>query len=146
MRPGNPVRCDLTFWDRVDKALRAFIGPMCNHRCWKLVREGRYVAKYTIPSVQKAEGVMVWCAIKADGSICLRRCPPRVNAVAYRDILESAKAFIRPRCGIPLTWDEASFVPGLLQGTWLEVSAGWGSGTSGDKYSVLAAFQAGSAS
>ena len=52
---------------------------------------------------------MVWCAIKADGSICLRRCPPRVNAAAYRGILESAKAFIRPRCGIPLTWDEASF-------------------------------------
>ncbi len=50
-----------------------------------------------MPSVQKAESVMVWAAMKKNGAVCLRRCPPRMNAAAYQDILESAKAFIRPR-------------------------------------------------
>lgn len=38
---------------------------------------------------------MVWAAMKSTGEICLRRCPPRVDAAAYRGILNSAKGFIR---------------------------------------------------
>ena len=56
------------------------------------------MAKYTIPTVQKAESVMVWAAMKSNGAICLRRCPTRVNAAAYQAILQSAKPFIRPWC------------------------------------------------
>ena len=67
-------------------------------RCWKLKTASKFLAKYTVPTVQKAEGLMVWAAMKSDGAICLRRCPPRLNAAAYQAILMSARGFIRPRC------------------------------------------------
>ena len=69
----------------------------CPFRCWKLVTASKFVAKYTQPTVQKAESLMVWAAMKSSGAICLRRCPPKVDAAAYQGILESAKSFIRPR-------------------------------------------------
>ena len=40
---------------------------------------------------------MVWCAINGDGDLVLRRCPKKVNADAYCNILQSAINFIRPR-------------------------------------------------
>lgn len=66
-------------------------------RCWWRKNESRFVAKYTIATTQQAQGVMVWAAMRGNGSIVLRRCPPKVKAVDYQAILESAKAFIRPR-------------------------------------------------
>ena len=57
------------------------------------------MARYTVPTVQKPEGLMVWAAMKANGAICLRRCPPQVNSLAYQSILQSAMRFIKPRYG-----------------------------------------------
>ena len=66
--------------------------------CWLAPNESRFKAKYLTSSVQKPEGVMVWAAMKSDGAICLRRCPPKMNAAAYQGVLASAKKFIKPRC------------------------------------------------
>ena len=122
----------------------ACLHPVLCCRCWKLVRDKKYVAKYTVPSVQKPEGLMVWAAMKANGAICLRRCPPKVDAIAYRSILSSAKAFIKPRC--------ASIDPGtkphlcsILQGPRLDVPARWSSSASGHQHHLLAAAQGGGA-
>jgi transposase len=41
---------------------------------------------------------MVWAAMKSSGAICLRRCPPKMNAASYQGVLASAKSFIKPRC------------------------------------------------
>ena len=69
-------------------------------RCWKLKTASKFLAKYTVPTVQKAEGLMVWAAMKSDGAICLRRCPPRVNAAAYQAILMSDQGVPMPvPCG-----------------------------------------------
>jgi transposase len=66
-------------------------------RVWR--RKGkRFAAKYTVPTVAKAEGVMVWCAINSAGELVVRRCPTTVDSQGYQDILESAKKFIRSRC------------------------------------------------
>ena len=73
------------------------VRPGGNLRCWKMITSDKYEGRYTMPTVKKAEGLMVWAAMKSDGSICLRRCPKKVNAQAYQTILLSAKQFIRPR-------------------------------------------------
>lgn len=112
---------------------------MLHCRCWKLKRAGRYEAQYTTPTVQRAEGVMVWAAMKANGEICLRRCPPRVNAQAYRSILESAKGFIRPRCEPKPHWDGAWLVHVTLQASWVDIPARWSPSSSGSKYDQLVA-------
>ena len=57
----------------------------------------RFDAKYSIPTTGMSLGVMVWCAINGKGELCLKRCPPRVDAVAYQGILQSAMGFIRPK-------------------------------------------------
>ena len=51
--------------------------------------------KYQIPSVAHAEAVMVWAAMDSLGNVCIRRCPPRVDAKAYQTILAGALPFIR---------------------------------------------------
>lgn len=65
-------------------------------RQWRLHGESRFLPKYVLNSTQKPEGLMVWAAMKSDGQICIRRCPPKVNASRYQDILQSAIGFIRP--------------------------------------------------
>jgi hypothetical protein len=73
------------------------VRPGGHVKCWRLKSESRMLPKYLIRSTQKPEGVMVWAAMKADGSICIRRCPSKVNASAYQGILSSALSFIKPR-------------------------------------------------
>ena len=103
VRPGNTVRYSLhfTFTHRngelVSLCSLTHVAS-CVLRCWKLATASKLVGKYTMPTVQKAESVMVWAAMKRSGEICLRRCPVKVNAVAYQGILDSARAFIQPRC------------------------------------------------
>ena len=58
----------------------------------------RFDAHYTVPTVSKAEGVMVWCAINGAGELVVRRCPTTVDSLGYQQILKSALKFIRPRC------------------------------------------------
>jgi hypothetical protein len=48
-------------------------------------------------AVQKPQGLMVWAAINGKGDLILKRCPPKVKAKDYQDILASAKRFISPR-------------------------------------------------
>ncbi len=61
-------------------------------------RGDRYNPKYTVKTVSKSVGVMVWCAINGRGDVLVRRCPEKVDAEAYQGILKSALTFIRPRC------------------------------------------------
>ena len=46
-------------------------------RVWRLKGENRFLPKYLVSSEQKPQGLMVWAAMKTDGSICIRRCPPK---------------------------------------------------------------------
>ena len=66
-------------------------------RVWRR-RGKRYDAKFTVPTVAKAAGVMVWAAINGKGDVIVRRCPTSVDSAGYQDILKSALHFIRPRC------------------------------------------------
>ena len=54
-------------------------------------------ARYTIPAVQKAEGLMIWAGMNGKGKLCLRRCPPKMRSTDYQSLLGSALSFIRPR-------------------------------------------------
>lgn len=68
------------------------------NRKYKFVfTESKYIGKYTVATTQKAEGVMVWCAMKSNGQLFLRRCPPKVKAAEYQGILQDALTFIKPR-------------------------------------------------
>lgn len=65
-------------------------------RVWR--RKGkRFDARYTVPTVAKAEGVMVWCAINGLGQVVVRRCPTTMDSKGYQEVLQSALHFIRPR-------------------------------------------------
>ena len=95
-------------------------------RCWKPVSANRFDAKFTIPSVGRVDGVMVWAAINGAGKICLIRCPPTINSMGYQQILQDAMPFIKPRC-VP----ECRLVPlclhlPTLQAAEVPVPTGWG--------------------
>ena len=49
--------------------------------------------------MQKPQGVMVWAAINGRGELIVRRCPPKVKARDYTNILNTALNFIKPRYG-----------------------------------------------
>lgn len=66
-------------------------------RCWKPKNASKFEAKYSLPSVAKSQGVMIWAAINGKGKVIIRRCPPKVNSAAYQDILATAMKFIRSR-------------------------------------------------
>ena len=74
------------------------VRPGARVKCWRMASESKFLPKYIMPTVQKAEGLMVWAAMKSSGAISLRRCPPKLNAAGYQDILASAKPFIATRC------------------------------------------------
>lgn len=84
----------VTFSD--EKIFRARPGGLV--RCWVQKGANKYSAKYVTPVQQKPIGLMVWAAMDGKGNICLRRCPPKLNAVAYQDILATALSFIKKRC------------------------------------------------
>ena len=50
-------------------------------RCWWRRSGNKYAAKYVRTTVAHPQSLMVWAAMDSSGGICLRRCPPRVNAV-----------------------------------------------------------------
>ena len=91
VRPGGKIRFASKKF-RFRFSLNAF-----RLRCWVQAGASKYTARYTIRTVQKAEGLMVWAAMKSNGTIWLRRCPPKVDSAAYQSILGSALSFIRPR-------------------------------------------------
>ena len=76
---------------------------------WKQINQSKFAAKYVIPQVQKAEGVMIWAAMNGKGNIVVKRCPPKVKSQDYQDILGQAATFIRPRQ--PSTHPETHFTP-----------------------------------
>lgn len=94
------------------------VRPGARVRCWVAPNDSRFSPKYLTSSVQKPEGVMVWAAMKSDGAICLRRCPPKMNSAGYQSILGSAMTFIKPRCVI--TPNKRIFIPF----SFTEVAAG----------------------
>lgn len=58
-----------------------------------------------VPCVQKPAGLMVWAAMDGEGKIELQRCPPKVKAKDYQDILEKSFRFIKRRY-LPLFYGE----------------------------------------
>lgn len=60
-------------------------------------RGDRYNPKYVQKTTAKSEGVMVWCAINGKGDVLVKRCPDRVDALAYQQMLKESLHFIRPR-------------------------------------------------
>ena len=74
------------------------VRPGGHVRCWRPRGESKFTPKYLVRTVQKPEGLMVWAAMKSDGSICVRHCTNKVNAAEYQQILGSALSFIHPRC------------------------------------------------
>ena len=66
-------------------------------RGWMPRSAGRFASHYSIPSVAKPEGLMVWAAINGRGKLIVRRCPPKVNSVEYQRLLASSMTFIKPR-------------------------------------------------
>lgn len=87
---------DIVFSD--EKIFRLRPGGLV--RYWKQVSDKKFLAKYVVPQVQKAEGVMVWAGMNGKGEIIVKRCPPKVKSADYVTILESVKSFIRPRFDI----------------------------------------------
>ena len=71
--------------------------PGNNVICWR-PKGKRFAWKYVEPKTQSNPGVMVWCAINSKGKVCLKKCPPRVNAWAYWSILKKAIRFLKPCC------------------------------------------------
>ena len=67
-------------------------------QCWLRHSDSKYSARYVRGTVAHPQSLMVWAAMDASGTICLRRCPERVNASKYQDLLETALPFIRRRC------------------------------------------------
>jgi hypothetical protein len=84
----------VTFSD--EKMFRTRPGSMV--RCWRQKSDTKFTPKYVEQTVQKPVGVMVWVAINGQGRLILRRCPPKVKARDYQDILASALKFVKPRC------------------------------------------------
>ena len=96
------VRWSASNWKNIvfsdEKIFR--VRPGGQIRCWKQISDKKFIAKYVIPQVQKAEGVIVWAAMNGHGQIVLKRCPPKVNSLAYQAILGQVTGFIRPRHAI----------------------------------------------
>lgn len=65
-------------------------------KVWRKSRD-RFHADYTVKTVSRSVGIMVWAAINSSGQVVWKRCPEKVNAEAYQDLLASAIHFIRPR-------------------------------------------------
>lgn len=82
-------------------------------KAWVPTNRNVFAARYLIPSVARSAGVMVWGAINGSGALILRRCPPKMDSTGYQSVLQSAKAFINPRCDILSqdNWLLSSFVP-----------------------------------
>ena len=74
------------------------VRPGARVRCWVAPNDSKFLPKYLTSSVQKPEGVMVWAAMKSDGAIELRRCPPKMNSTGYQSVLDASLKFIKPRC------------------------------------------------
>jgi hypothetical protein len=66
-------------------------------KCWRQKTSSRYAARYVNQTIQKPQGLMIWSAMNGRGEIIIRRCPPKVKAVDYQNILRTAKKFIKPR-------------------------------------------------
>lgn len=85
-------------WNRVvfsdEKIWR--VTPHSKIRCWRKKGE-KYIAKNVLPSTAISQSVMVWCGINGRGELILKRCPKKVKAVEYQNVLQSALHFIRPR-------------------------------------------------
>lgn len=77
-----------------EKIFRMVPGVKC--KIWARSRNHLIQDKF-LKSHPNRQGLMVWCAINSKGEICLRRCPNKVNSLAYQNILESAMHFIKPR-------------------------------------------------
>ena len=73
------------------------VRPGGHVRCWVPNGESKFKARYSIPSVQKPESILIWAAMRGDGRLCVRRCPCTLTAESYQAILQSALQFLRRR-------------------------------------------------
>ena len=104
-------------------------------------RGDRYKAKYTVPTTQRSQGVMIWAAMRGDGKILVKLCPPKVKAKEYQAILKDSLDFIQTRClsiqtifflkKTPLFLQVPCFFPETL------LSARWGTPPPCSKYNQV---------
>ena len=73
------------------------VRPGSKVRRWIPRNANKFSPKYAHLTVAHPEKVMVWAAMDSSGAICLRRCPEKVKAKEYQDILTSSIPFIRRR-------------------------------------------------
>jgi hypothetical protein len=66
-------------------------------RRWVPKTAKKFDGRYLGAAVQMPQGLMIWAAINGRGQLVLRRCPPKVKARDYQDVLDSALRFINPR-------------------------------------------------
>ena len=66
-------------------------------RVWVPKKANLLAAQYVVSSVACRTRVMVWGAINSSGTLIVRRCPPKIDSVAYQAILKSVKSFRNPR-------------------------------------------------
>lgn len=92
-------RWTVNCWRKVvfsdEKVFRVIPGGQVKR--WIPKNAKKFDAKYLGPAVSKPQGLMVWAAINGRGQLIVRRCPPKVKAVDYQAILDSALHFIRKR-------------------------------------------------
>ena len=65
---------------------------------WRPKGADRYSAKYTVKTTQRGEGLMVWAAINLKGEYIVRRCPKKMKADDYQELLADCLPFLKGRC------------------------------------------------
>jgi hypothetical protein len=62
-------------------------------------RGNRFKYENTIKTTAKSQGLMIWAAINGAGDILLKKCPKKMKADGYQDILIDSLEFIKgARC------------------------------------------------
>ena len=62
---------------------------------WRPKGADRYHARYSVKTTLKGDGVMVWAAINSKGEYIVKRCPKKMKAEDYQDMLADCLPFIR---------------------------------------------------
>ena len=87
----NYIKLDQSFWDQVIFSDECRLELHPNRR--QYVRRPcntKYLERYTSKTVKHGgKSIMLWGAIKSDGTRTLIRCPPRLNSMEYQNVIRS---------------------------------------------------------
>ena len=85
------IKSDATFWNKVilSDECRLELNPRRQQYVRRLCNT-RYLERYTAKVVKHGgKSLMVWGAIKSDGSRTIIRCPNILNSMEYQNVLRS---------------------------------------------------------